>query len=85
MFPAITASEEKVAGLLRQLPPGAVQQVQDFVVFLAARHCDWDYGDAGSLARAVNLMASDPFLAREICAVNEDFADAEADGLESYR
>lgn len=85
MFPAITASEKKVLGLMRQLPPGAVQQVQDFVVFLAARHCDWSYGDAASLDSAVELMASDPFLAREIRAVNEDFAVAEVDGLESYR
>ena len=41
----LSTTEEKVVGLMRQLPPMAVQEMQDFAVFLAARHCGWSYGD----------------------------------------
>ena len=82
MNSALSTVEQKVVVLMRQLPATAVQEVQDFVTFLAARHCGWIYGDSASLERAVELMASDPFLGREIDAVNEEFACAESDGLE---
>ena len=82
MNSALSADEEKLVGLMRQLPPTAVQEVNDFVTFLAARHCGWSYGDSASLERAAELMASDPFLRREIDAVNKEFTCAESDGLE---
>jgi hypothetical protein len=85
MNTAFSSTEETMIGLLRQLPPAAVQEVRDFVVFLAARHCGWSYDDQASLERAVDLMASDTFALREIRAINEEFACAEADGLEACR
>jgi hypothetical protein len=81
----LSTTEEKVVGLMRQLPPMAVQEMQDFAVFLAARHCGWSYADGASIERAVDLMASDPFVLREIHAINEEFTCAETDGLEPYR
>lgn len=84
MSSLLFTTEEKVLGLMRQLPPTAVQEVQDFAVFLAARHCGWSYGDAASIERAVDLMASDPFVSRELRAVNDEFICAENDGLEPY-
>jgi len=84
MSTALSTAEKKVVGLMRQLPPAAVQEVHDFAVFLAARHYVWSYGDNDSIEGAVDLMASDPFVLREIRAVNKDFACAESDGLEAY-
>lgn len=83
MSTAFSAAEQKVVGLMRLLPPAAIEEVHDFVVFLAARHCGWTYDDHASIARAVELMASDAFVLREIRAVNEEFACAEPDGLET--
>jgi hypothetical protein len=85
MSSLLSTAEERVVGLMRQLPPVALQEVHDFVVFLAARHCGWSYGDTASIERAVDLMASDPCVLRELRAVNEEFACAEADGLEPDR
>ncbi len=82
---ALSASEKRVVGLMRQLPPTAVQEMQDFAVFLVARHCGWSYADVASVERAVALMASDPFVLREIHAINDEFACAETDGLEAYQ
>jgi hypothetical protein len=84
MSSALSGDEEKVVSLMRQLPPAAAQELHDFALFLAARHCGWSYGDQASIERAVDLMAADPFALREIRAVNEDFACAEGDGLEGY-
>lgn len=85
MNSALSNVEEKVVDLMRQLPPLVVQEVHDYVTFLAARHCGWSYGDGPSLEQAAERMASDPFLRREIDAVNEEFACAESDGLEEQR
>ena len=82
MSSLLSTAEEKVVDLMRQLPPVALQEVHDFVVFLAARHCGWRYDDPASIERAVDLMASDPCVLREIRAVNDEFACADSDGLE---
>lgn len=76
-------SEKKMVGLMRQLPPAAIQEVHDFIVFLVARHASWTYNDINSTNRAVAMMASDTFVSREIRAINEDFSSVEADGLDS--
>jgi hypothetical protein len=82
-FP-VSVQEQKIIEGLRQLPPSGIKEVEDFVVFLAARNVSWSYGDPKSTARAVNLMAQDPFMQREMQAINEEFRVAEADGLEDY-
>jgi hypothetical protein len=48
MSSALSGDEEKVLNLMRQLPPAAAQELHDFVLFLAARHCGWSYGDQAS-------------------------------------
>ncbi len=85
MSMVLSTSEERVVGLMRQLPPTAVQEMQDFAVFLVARHCGWSYADDALIERAVALMASDPFVLREVHAINDEFTCAETDGLEPYQ
>jgi hypothetical protein len=82
MNTTLSVAEQQIVGLMRELPPAALQEVHDFVAFLVARHCGWTYGDRPSVERAVDSMACDPFLQREIHAINDDFACAESDGLE---
>jgi hypothetical protein len=84
MSAEVTSQEQRVLALLRQLPPTAVNEVEDFVVFLAARSATWSYSDPSSIEHAARLMASDPFLRREVEAINADSSAAESDGLEDY-
>jgi hypothetical protein len=82
-FP-LSTDEQKIIQALRQLPPSGKKEVEDFVTFLAARNVQWSYSDPESVAHAVDLMSRDPFIRREIEAINEVFKVAEADGLEEY-
>ena len=54
------------------------------MTFLAARNLSWSYTDNESLLHVAELMARDPFVQREIEAINTEFQGAEADGLEEY-
>jgi hypothetical protein len=82
-FP-VSVQEQKIIEGLRQLPPSGIKEVEDFVVFLAARNISWNYSDSESTSRALDLMARDPFIQREMKAINEEFRIAESDGLEDY-
>ena len=72
----------KTVRLLEQLEPSLPGQVEEFVWSLVARHLKWSYSDPASLDRAMEFAALDPFLRREIEAINADFAAGESDGLE---
>lgn len=85
MSAMLSAAEERVLDLMRQLPPTVVQEVEDFVTFLAARHSGWSYDDAASLEHAVQRMALDPFVQRESAAIQDEFACAESDGLKEWK
>jgi len=76
--------EERIITLIRQLSPSAVQEVEDFVAFLAARSETWSYADPTATARAAAFMARDPFLRREAEAINAEFSSSESDGLGDY-
>jgi hypothetical protein len=83
MAASVTTNEQQLLQLIRKLPPAAVEEVRDFTLFLAARHCSWDYSDAASVAEATDLMAADPFMRRELEAMNAEFLVVESDGLEA--
>ena len=80
----LTPVEAKVVELLRTLPETAAQEVVEFAAFKATRRPHWSYDDPESLARAMERMASDPELLREMQAIERDFAPALNDGLEKY-
>ncbi len=84
MNSALTSQEKRILGAIRELPPESIRQVEDFVVFVAARSSAWSYSDSSSLARAGDLMARDPNLRRESQAIDAEFAETESDGLEAY-
>lgn len=84
---ALTPQEErliKALRLLQQLEATTPEQVERFVWSLAARYLTWSYSDPASLTRAMAFAALDPFLRREVEAINVEFACTEADGLEDY-
>jgi hypothetical protein len=83
----LSAWEERLVRTLRllaEIEPSAPAQVEEFVWSLVARSLKWSYSDPASIARAVSFMQLDPFLKREVEAINEDFASALGDGLEDY-
>ena len=61
-----------------------MDQTEEFVWTLVGKHLQWSYADTVSIERAVAFMALDPFLRREVEAINADFADTLMDGLEEY-
>ena len=82
---ALTPQEKRLVEalrLLQPLEPTAADQVERFVWDIVARTLKWDYSDPASLDRAAAFAALDPFLRREVEAVNAEFAAAEGDGLE---
>jgi hypothetical protein len=74
----------KTLRLLSKLEPTTTEQVEEFIWSLVARYLTWSYSDPDSLARAQEFAALDPFLRREVEAINEEFACTEGDGLEDY-
>jgi len=47
------------------------------------RPVEWSYDDPASIARAIERMANDPEVLREVAAIERDFAPALNDGLEN--
>jgi len=76
-------SEAKLIELIRSLPSDAAREVEDFASFKAARTASWAHDDPESIARAIERMANDPQMQREIHAIERDFAPAMNDGLEN--
>jgi hypothetical protein len=74
---------ERFVQILRELPPPALQLAVEYCLFLAGRSLQWSYDDPASLEKATEIMALDPFMRREMEAVNRDFAALEAGGLEN--
>ncbi|HKI38135.1 MAG TPA: hypothetical protein VKA46_40150 [Gemmataceae bacterium] len=70
--------------LLRLLPPGEAQLLDQYALILAGRALKWSYDDAESLKVAAELMGRDPFLRREVEAINKEFACTDMDGLKDY-
>jgi|1186.fasta_scaffold147643_2 hypothetical protein len=75
--------EAKLIELIRALPSDVAKEVEDFASFKAARTGTWSYDDPGSIARAIERMANDQEVMREVQAIERDFAPAINDGLEN--
>ena len=75
--------EAKLIELIRCLPSEAAREIEDFVSFKAARTTTWSYDDPASIAHAMERMANDPQVRREVEAIERDFAPALSDGLEN--
>jgi hypothetical protein len=74
--------EAKLIELIRSMPADAAREVADFATFKAARTATWTYDDPSSCAAAWERAISDPTFAKEIKAIEKEFAVAEADGLD---
>jgi hypothetical protein len=77
-------NQELFLRVMRQMPPQVAQLAVEYVMTLAGLSMKWSYDDPVSLARAAELMAYDPFMRREIDAINREFSVCDADGLEDY-
>jgi len=56
-FP-ISVQEQRIIEGLRKLPPAEIKEVEDLVVFLAARSISWSYSDPESVrARSISWPA----------------------------
>lgn len=75
-------NEAKLIQLLRSLPKHAQDEVVDFAAFKASHTTNWSYDDPALVAAAMERMANDPEILREVAAIERDFAPALADGLE---
>jgi hypothetical protein len=64
------------------MPDTAREEVVDFAAFKATRNASWSYDDPASCAAAIERMANDPEILREVAAIERDWAPALADGLE---
>lgn len=78
------SSNEGFLKALQLLSPGDAQLIDQYVLFRAACSLKWRYDDPQSLSLAMDLMARDPFLQKEMEAINREFKCAESDGLEPY-
>lgn len=47
-------------------------------------YLNWSYDDPASVAAAIEQMANDAEVLREVSAIESDFAAALNDGLENY-
>ncbi|MEX2173077.1 MAG: hypothetical protein WD872_01860 [Pirellulaceae bacterium] len=45
---------------------------------------DWSYDDPASVASAIERMANDPEVLREVAAIERDFGPLLNDGLQKY-
>ena len=83
----LTSQEQrliKTLRLLQSLEPKCIDQAEEFVWTLVGKHLKWSYSDSASIERSMAFMALDPFLRREVEAINDDFACTLMDGLEEY-
>jgi hypothetical protein len=78
------SSNEGFLKALRLLPPSDAQLIDQYVLFRAASSLKWRYDDPQSLSTAMDLMARDPFLRKEMDAISREFKCTEGDGLEPY-
>jgi hypothetical protein len=69
---------------LALLSPTDARLVDQLVFFQAGRSLKWSYDDPRSLSQAMDLMARDPCLRKEMGAINKEFMCSESDGLEPY-
>lgn len=77
-------NEIKLIELFRALPKDAAHEVVDFAAFKASRTASWSYDDPASCAAAIERMANDPEILREVAAIEREFAPTLSDGLERY-
>ena len=75
--------EAKLIELIRSMPSDAAREVEDFASFKAARTTTWSFDDPTSIAKAIERMANDPEVLREVQAIERDFAPTLNDGLEN--
>ncbi len=80
---ALTPQEKVLLEELQQLAAEGKQEVDREMVALASRSLQWHFADAASLARAANFMAQDPFMRREVEAINQEFDCFQGDPLTS--
>src|SRR5260370_10628992 len=78
------SSNEGFFKALQLLSPGDAQIIDQYVLFRAACLLKSRYADHQSLSLAMDLMARDPFLRKEMEAINREFKCAESDGLGPY-
>ena len=78
------STNEAFLKTLALLSPKDAQLVDQFILFRAGRSLKWSYDDPHSLSQAMDLMARDPFLRKEMEAINREFMCAEGDGLDPY-
>jgi len=69
---------------LALLSPHDAPLVEQSVLFRAGRSLKWTFADRETLCQAMDLMARDPFLRKEMEAINREFICAEGDGLDPY-
>jgi hypothetical protein len=80
----LTPEEQMILDRLCRLAAEGKEEVDAETIALAEKHLKWSFDDPASLERAAYFMAHDPFMIREVRAINEEFACTEGDGLEDY-
>jgi hypothetical protein len=78
------STNENFLKALRLLSPKDAHLIDQYVLMRASSSLKWSYDDPKSLAVAMDLMANDPFLRKEMEAINREFKCADSDGLEPY-
>jgi hypothetical protein len=80
----LTPDELMLLQRLQKLASEGCEEIDEETTAMAKRLLKWSWDDPASLERAAYFMAFDPFMRREIEAINREFAPAENDGLEDY-
>ncbi len=78
------STDEAFLKALRLVSSKDAQLIHQYVLMRASSSLKWSYEDPKSLSIAMELMASDPFLRKEMKTINREFSCAESDGLEPY-
>ena len=82
--PALTPDEQRLLRKLQQLAADGKQEIDAETAELAKLVLHWNWDDPASLERAAYFMAHDPFIHKEVEAINREFTCAEGDGLENF-
>jgi hypothetical protein len=79
----LTPDEQRLLAKLQQLAAERKDEIDAETAELAKKVLHWSWDDPASVERAAYFMAHDPFIRREVEAINREFACADSDGLES--
>jgi hypothetical protein len=77
----LTPAEREILAELQALAAAGVEAIDEALLARIKSTIHWSFDDPESMKRAVVFAAHDPFLRREVEAINREFAVADRDGL----